>query len=237
MIPYTSPCLALEDGLFGRLRKDTAEDWEAYVTHPFLRRLANGTLPQAGFRNYLLQDYLYLVHFSRAYALAGYKSQTLEDLRAASRTLTGLLEVEMPLHVKLCAEWGLSEQQMLAHDEDIRSLAYTRFVLDTGLAGDLLDLTVALAPCVIGYGEVALRLLDDPDTQLEGNPYREWIETYAGAEYQAVAAGAIRQLELLGQRLGADARYSMLLKTFRTAVNLEQGFWGIGETSSDAKAL
>ncbi len=29
-------------------------------------------------------------------------------------------------------------------------LAYTRYVLDTGMRGDLLALQVALAPCVIG---------------------------------------------------------------------------------------
>ncbi len=34
----------------------------------------------------------------------------------------------------------------------------TRFVLDRGMAGDLLDLHVALAPCVLGYAEIGTAL-------------------------------------------------------------------------------
>ena len=60
-----------------------------------------------------------------------------------------------------------------------------RYVLAQGGQGDLLDLYVALAPCVIGYGEIGARLAVDPDTRLEGTRYASWIAMYAGAEYSA----------------------------------------------------
>ena len=59
------------------------------------------------------------------------------------------------------------------------------------MAGDLLDLHVALAPCIVGYAEIAAELIADPATRLEGNPYRDWIEMYAGEEYREVAAAEI----------------------------------------------
>jgi len=37
-------------------------------------------LPEQCFRHYLVQDYLFLIHFARAYALAAYKSETLADI-------------------------------------------------------------------------------------------------------------------------------------------------------------
>jgi thiaminase/transcriptional activator TenA len=63
--------------LFARLRAAAADDWEAYTGHEFVRRLADGSLPEECFRHYLIQDYLFLIHFARAYALAAYKSETL----------------------------------------------------------------------------------------------------------------------------------------------------------------
>ena len=219
--------------VFSRLKAEHAADWSAYTGHEFVRRLADGTLPEACFRHYLTQDYLFLVHFSRAYALAVYKAGDLEDMRQAAVTLNALLNTEMALHVRSCAAWGLSEADMAAMPEADANLAYTRYVLDTGMAGDFLDLIVALAPCVLGYGEIGASLIADPATKLDGNAYRDWIETYGGAEYQEVAESAVAQIERAARcRLGADAtaspRWPALSRNFGTATRLEIGFWDMG---------
>lgn len=220
--------LVLDHGMFGRLRRDAGTAWERYVAHPFVVALGDGTLPQPAFRHYLIQDYLFLIHFARAYALAGYKSTGLADLRAAAASVSAIVDVEMPLHVAYCAEWGLTEAQMAAEPEDLETMAYTRFVLERGLAGDRLDLDAALIPCVVGYAEVAQRLLADPRTRLEGNPYRAWIEAYSSPEYRQVAAGAIANLDRQTAARGGEARYADLLATFTAATRLEEAFWGMG---------
>ncbi len=122
------------------------QDWRAYIEHDFVRQLGNATLPEASFRHYLKQDYLFLIHFARAYALAAYKSPTLADLRQAHEGLKAIVDVELGLHVGFCQEWGISEQELAELPEARATLAYTRYVLDTGNRGDLLDLHVALAP-------------------------------------------------------------------------------------------
>jgi thiaminase/transcriptional activator TenA len=220
--------LDFDHGLFGRLRRDAEEAWGLYMRHPFLQALARGTLPLEGFRNFLIQDYLYLIQYARGYALGAYKSESLAEIRAASKAMATILDVEMPLHIAYCAEWGLTEAAMAAAPEDMRMVAYTRFFLERGLAGDKLDLDVALAPCIVGYAEIAQWMLADPDTVLVGNPYASWIEAYAGPEYLEAVAAAIAALDELGERKGAAARYPSLLRTFRTATRLEADFWGIG---------
>lgn len=220
--------LPLDQGLFGRLRHDAGEAWERYVRHPFVLGLGDGSLKQPAFQHYLKQDYLFLIHFARAYALAGYKSSTLADLRAASASVSAIVDIEMPLHVKYCAEWGLSEARMQVEPEDLETMAYTRFVLERGLAGDRLDLDVALIPCVVGYAEVVERLLADPATTQQGNPYAAWIEAYASPEYRALASGAIANLDRLFASRGSEARYPELLATFVAATRLEEAFWEMG---------
>ncbi|KAF8121156.1 hypothetical protein EV363DRAFT_1278089 [Boletus edulis] len=67
------------------------------------------------------------------------------------------------------------------------------------LQGDTTKLLVALAAYLLGYGEVGLWLEREaakPDAWVkrEGNPYREWMEDYAGEVYQdtvSVRLGAL----------------------------------------------
>lgn len=218
------------DTLFDRLKAACRDEWRAYIGHDFLRQLAAGTLPEPAFRHYLGQDYLFLIHFARAHALAAYKTTDLAEMRAAVANADGILNTEMALHVEYCRGWGLDEAAMAALPEARATLAYTRFVLECGLAGDSLDLYVALSPCVVGYGEIGAALAAGPATAGENNPYASWIEMYAGADYQAVAAEAVAQLDRLAQQRLTPARFEALSRTFRQATRLEADFWHMALT-------
>ncbi|MBV0892730.1 TenA family protein, partial [Paracoccus sp. Z118] len=167
---------------FAAWREACAGTWHDYTHHAFVEGLRDGTLPHAAFLSYLVQDYRFLIHFSRAWALGVVKAATLEEMRACSATVHTLVDGEMPLHLRICAAQGIDAAALEAAEEAPENLAYTRYVLEAGYSGDFLDLLAALAPCVLGYGEIGLRLARDavPDT-----PYRDWIDTYAGAPYQA----------------------------------------------------
>lgn len=190
--------------------------------------MADGTLPQAAFQHYLVQDYLFLIEFARAYALAVYKAPTLADMREAGRAMSAILDVETGLHVKLCAGWGLSPDDLEKAPPAAEMLAYTRYVLDSGMRGDLLSLKVALAPCIIGYAEIATRLSALPGADDPGNSYAPWIAEYAGAHYQDVAANAEATLNRLADRYLTPARESELAAIFREATRLEADFWEMG---------
>lgn len=213
--------------VFDRLKAATPADWQSYVDHDFVRQMGAGTLPQAAFRTYLVQDYLFLIQFARAYALATYKSRTLADMKAAQAGLAAILD-EMDLHLRLCGRWGLSPEDIEAAPEHQATVAYTRFVLDCGAAGDLLDLHVALAPCVIGYAEIGRNLAPNGINALGDHPYREWIAEYAGEAYQGVAGKARRHLDDLAARAMTERRFNELAASFRKASRLEAAFWQMG---------
>jgi len=191
-------------------------------------RLAAGDLPEACFRRYLVQDYLFLLHFARAWGLAVYKSDTLPEMRGAQRLVAATLDVEIGLHIDYCRGWGLSETALADESEASATIAYTRFVLDRGLAGDRLDLEVVLAPCVVGYAVIARERMADPRTRLDGNPYRDWLEMYAGADYQNLAREAEGALEDQFIRRGGEGRVASLAANFALAARLEAAFWQMG---------
>lgn len=218
----------MADGLFSRLVAASADAWRAYTRHEFVLLLARGELPESCFRRYLVQDYLFLIHFARAWGLAIYKSDTLAEMRRAQRLVAATLDVEIGLHIDYCRGWGLSEAAMEAEPEAMETIAYTRFVLDRGVAGDRLDLETALAPCILGYAAIAAERMADPATRLDGNRYREWLEMYAGAEYRDLAGEAEAALDEQFGRRGGEGRFPSLAANFATSAILEADFWQMG---------
>jgi thiaminase/transcriptional activator TenA len=210
--------------LFARLKGDNELIWDSYISHKFVKQIANGTLKTSSFKYYLSQDYLFLIHFARAYALAAYKSDNLADIRQAANGLNAIINTEMDFHIKFCSDWDLSESNMEALPEAAETTAYTRYVLEKGSSGDLLDLHVALAPCIIGYAEIGNLFKD----QIRSNPFGAWIEMYASDEYQAIASTEIDQLDTLMGSRGGEGRFKSLSKIFNQATKLETAFWQMG---------
>ncbi|MDO5704206.1 MAG: TenA family protein [Paracoccus sp. (in: a-proteobacteria)] len=203
--------------------------WQAYTRHAFVQGLGDGSLPRAAFLNYLQQDYVFLIHFSRAWSLAVVKAGNLAEMQAASATVHALLHLEMPLHVGICEGEGITREALEATEEAPENLAYTRYVLESGYSGDFLDLLAAVAPCVLGYGEIGARLLAEGGE----TPYRNWIETYGGPEFQQLCrdTGALID-RAIADRLGPAPetlpRWQALAGRFATATRLEAAFWGLG---------
>lgn len=213
--------------LYARLRDSCAAEWTAYAEHEFVRALGAGSLPQEAFRDYLAQDYLFLIQFARAHALAAFKSRSIADIRAHAEGLGAILS-ETELHVRLAERWGVSAAELEALPEKQATVAYTRYVLDCGMSGDLLDLEVALAPCVIGYAEIGARLaaeVAERSEDLGTHPYGEWISEYAGETYQSLARDSAAHIDALAGGSLPQRRIDELTDIFRTATRLEADFW------------
>lgn len=214
--------------IFPLWREAAGQHWSAYVDHEFVRGLKDGTLPREAFLHYLTQDYVFLIHFSRAWALAITKAETAEEMRLCAATVNALINEEIALHIKTCAEAGISEAELFAAEERTENLAYTRYVLDAGHSGDFLDLLAALAPCVLGYGEIGARLIQDHAPE-----YAEWIHTYGTDEAQESFSQVAALIDsAVARRLGDNPtespRWAALCQRFEMATKLEVGFWDMG---------
>lgn len=226
--------------LFADLKKAIGTEWTDYTEHEFVRELGEGTLPLPVFQDYLVQDYHFLVQFARANALAAYKSRKLADIKDATGALQAILH-ETELHRRLTARWGITEEALDAAAEKQTTVAYTRYVLDTGMSGDLLDMHVALSPCSIGYAEIGAALEPQRQKALrqqtqnsnQEHPYGEWIAEYSGTEFQTAARAATERLDALTAGSVTPQRFDSLVEIFRAATRLEAAFWQQALDSAD----
>ncbi|KAA1072722.1 hypothetical protein PGTUg99_022486 [Puccinia graminis f. sp. tritici] len=217
--PFTSALIAA-----------TGHSWDVFTSsHPFLQGVRDGTLPIRCFQHFLRQDYIFLTHYARIHSLMALKSDEMNEIEATATIVKQITE-ESKIHIRMCKAWGLSEADFLRTPESNQTIAYTRYVMDIGHSKSLLHLRVATAPCLLGYGEMAMKLKSDPLTvKDESNPYWEWILRYADPGFQsAVALGR----EVLEQMVLRDppsvTSFQTLKQIFKKAVELEIDFWQMG---------
>ena len=118
--------------IFESLKKNNLQNWLLYTKHDFLKQLSDNSLKKDYFLNYLKQDYLFLIQFSKAWSLAVLKSDNLDEMKISASTVNDLINFEMQLHIDLCKEYGISKTDLESTDEENENIAYTRYVLELG---------------------------------------------------------------------------------------------------------
>jgi hydroxymethylpyrimidine/phosphomethylpyrimidine kinase len=204
-------------------RPDVADVWKTFVHHPFVMAMGNGSLPVESFKGYMVQDYLFLIHFARANSLAGAKTNDVYKILKSTEAVNSIMQ-ETKLHIKYCESLGIPLSELQSAQELQACTAYTRYVLDVGQTEDWLALQVALAPCMLGYGAVAQMLHGHGATKRDGNRYWSWIEAYISDEYLV----GVKQLNDLLEKYVQEqspSRIEELVRIFIHATRMEIGFW------------
>jgi len=200
-----------------QLWKDIEAIYAAIINHPYNRELAAGTLPEATFKHYLKQDALYLLDFSRALAIVGARARSADQILLFLNFARDGLVVERALHQEYFARFGVS----LDVDRSPACLTYGHYLLATCSLGSFEEAAAALLPCFWIYREVGLEIVkaSSPD-----NPYRLWIDTYAGEEFAEAVRMAIQTVDQLATGTTGDGRRRMA-EAFTLSSRLEWMFW------------
>ncbi len=191
-----------------RRNRDLAD---ACLAHPFVRGIASGELARGRFQVYVAQDAYFLEAFTRAYALALARCPDREGLAVFKDLLVGVFD-ELRLHRGYAERWQIS----LAPEPLASTSAYCDFLLRTASLEPVGHTIAAMTPCMRLYAFLgqALAAKLDPET-----PYREWVETYASADAEALAS----RLEALLERYGGEP--ARLAGLYRRAMELELAFF------------
>jgi len=209
-----------EPSLSRKFREANAPLWNAILAHPFVRGIGSGKLSRERFRHYLAQDYVYLVEFSRVLALSCARSSRLSDMRYLAELLQATLAIEMDLHRKISADFGIDPATLEKVEPSLVTAGYTSLLVRTCYEGTAADMLAALLPCEAGYVEIA------EDLKRRGLPrkahYRDWIETYSSPEFQRFAQwvaerfdeyamdGSPSEVQRWGRLYATSARFELL---------------------------
>jgi len=204
-------------------RKKAAPIWDACLNHPFVKGIGDGSLDMEKFKYWVKQDYVYLKDFSRVFALGAAKAKDLATMGTFAKLLDGTLNVEMNLHRKYAAKFGISEEELESETPAPTTQAYTDFLVVHSYSGDLAELMAVLLPCEWGFWEIGTYLKEHGDTS-ERNPYRDWIEMYSSQEFEEFCRWCIELMDREAEQCPPQKR-EFLLDIFITSSRYEYLFW------------
>jgi len=195
--------------------------YEAIRTMPFNAELASGGLSEARFRRYIVQDAHYLIGFGRALALAAAKAPHPDRIVQFARGAETAIVVERALHGGFFRDYGIDADTFAATPLSPPCDHYVSWLMATAWGEPYEIVLGALLPCFWIYAEIGRDIFARaaPD-----NPYRAWIDTYAGEEFATAVAEMIAATDEAAEGV-APALRERMHRAFAQATRLEYGFW------------
>jgi thiaminase/transcriptional activator TenA len=188
------------------------------IEMPFITELTEGSLPLEKFQFYLQQDSRYLDHFGRALSLIGARANDLQDALAFMRFAEGAIVVENALHGSYFEMFGITGTA----DIEPACHHYIHFLKSTAALDSVEVAMAAVLPCFWIYKKVGDHIYSN-QTSAE-NPYRKWIDTYAGEEFGELVNRAIAICDNAAATC-TEAQQQKMIDAFVTASRLEFDFW------------
>jgi thiaminase/transcriptional activator TenA len=200
-----------------QLWQDIRPVYDAILTHGFVGELMAGSLPSATFQYYIQQDALYLTDFSRALSQLAARATTPDDMLQFTQFAQNAILVERALHETYFALYDIQPEtaKMPA------CFAYTNYLLATTSLQSIAVGAAAVLPCFWIYREVGKFIYQQA---IQENPYRSWIDTYAGEAFDQSVSQMMDLTNRFAERASASELENMR-EAFRMSSRLEWYFW------------
>jgi thiaminase (transcriptional activator TenA) len=198
-----------------------ARTYEIIRTMPFNAELAAGTLSEARFKHYITQDAHYLIGFGRALTLAAAKAPNPDRIVQFAKSAEGAIVVERALHGSFFEQYRITPDQFAQTPLSPACHHYVSYLIATAYAEPYEVVLGALLPCFWIYAEVGRNI---HARAASANPYRAWIDTYAGEEFHAAVRAVISATDEAAAGASRALRERMHA-AFTRATQLEWIFW------------
>lgn len=187
--------------------------YDAILQLPFLKELGEGSLPREKFDFYIGQDTLYLNDYSKRLAHIASRLHDPGLTEIFLKFAADGVAVEKTLHASFISDTPKGKSPTC--------LFYTSFLASTA-SDDVGVECAAILPCFWIYREVGHEIIKR--AKMEGNPYSEWIATYADEGFSKSTDLCISICDKLAAEVPEEVR-SRMTEAFLNASRLEWRFW------------
>lgn len=206
--------------------------YHAIIGHPLVKGMAGATLPLPVFRNYIIQDCLYLKSYTEFLRVLAARSTRGAEREMLQRHLRGSAAAEVALHQSFFPLLDISHTMLEAAKTFPGCAQNAQFLKETSLSAPIHSALAAIIPCYRSYLEMGRKVVSHkPDHMI----YSKWAALYSSPEYEA---------DVLEIERAADARATaetkLDMETFYSrGCRLEVGFldavWGVADTAGGNK--
>ena len=196
--------------------------WDECAATYFVREMQTGSLPLDIFREYIIQDSIYLKNYARVYGKLIYQSTTLSDLQFYYSALSFVTDTESAVRLRYLKQFGLNDGDIESMEPLPENIRYIRFLLNTAEKGSEGDMLMAVLPCMLSYSYIFRKIAAIPDTV--SSKYYDLIQDYAQDAYYESCRGMCEFADRKCDTLPAKEK-DRLGCVFKQASLLELAFW------------
>lgn len=195
--------------------------FEATRDMPFNNELAKGILPEPAFRHYMIQDAHYLEGFARALSLVAAKGWHADHVVHFAEAAQVAIVVERSLHTDYFDTFGVTPEVFSKTERSPACEHYVSFLLATTALEPFEVGLASLLPCFWIYREVGLAI---HAKAAQDNPYRAWIDTYAGEDFSKAVDAVITAIDAVADECSKRS-IERMHHAYRRSAQLEWMFW------------
>lgn len=215
-----------------RLLKATEDIWAGYHEKPFVRGLGDGTLGVKKFRRYIIQDYWYLMDYTKVFAVGVAKSRSVEVMKLFAKYIQAILDGEVNVHNGYMADFGITQEELdrtpIAQD----NRSYTAYMLSVAYKGGEAEVLTAIFSCAYSYEVIARRIVEEHPDAPNHPLYGRWVRGYITDRY----TGNNVILKNMLERLTVDyteVQLRELEEIFTACSRYEASFWDMAWEERD----
>ena len=215
-------------GTVDRLLKATEDIWASYHEKPFVQGLKYGTLDQKKFRSYIIQDYWYLMDYTKVFAIGVAKSKSVEVMKLFAKYIQAILDGEVNVHNGYMADFGITQEE-LDHtpiQQDNRS--YTSYMLSVAYRGGEAEILTAIFSCAYSYEVIARKIVEECPSAPEHPMYGRWVRGYITPRYTGNNVILKDMLERLTKDY-TEEQLRYLEEIFTACSRYEASFWDMAD--------
>ena len=209
-----------------RLYNSIIDLWDKYNEHPFVKGLADGTLPLEKFQFFMIQDHLYLMQYAKVFALGVLKAKNESDMRLFSGLIAATLDTENALHQDYLRRLNISQEMIAQAKPSIVTDSYTNYMIAIAEKEGLGELMAAVLSCSWSYKLIGDFMEKFPGAT-EQEFYGEWVNMYISDGYRSANQLMIDMVDRSDRGLIPNSRLRIWSTLFMCAASMNtcSGIW------------
>lgn len=200
-----------------------AEIWEEYNKHPFVLGIQNGSLEKDKFRYYIIQDYLYLEEYAKAFAIGVAKAGSLKTADLFAKYIP-VMNGELNIHNGYLARLGVTQEEIDSAERSLDNLSYTSYMLRVAYEEGEAEILAAILACAYSYQIIAEKIVKNNPNSVNDEFYGDWIRGYTSPDYAKDNEILLTELNLMTESY-TEKQIKHLVDIFVACSRYELAFW------------
>lgn len=208
-----------------RVSKKAMPIWIDCLNTDFIQKMGDGTLPVEDFRNYIIQDSIYLRNYARVLAVGIVKAQDIQQVKTFYSLLSFVNAGEGNTRIEYLKEYGLTDTQADSLPQHPANKAYTDFMMKCACEGGAAEILFSALPCMFSYYWIFTKLVQQYPQCKEGY-FKPFISDYTDEIYADICKQWADYAEKLCENI-SDEQKEKLTEIYIESSIHELNFWNM----------